>query len=156
MQSAPKDCNPSILGGDQDLSLASCRMKISLVVFKIANPSNGVRGRVGPPLTSSQLHISPDWLILSSSPDPSFCVSEQKGRPAWELSAAMCTKQCRHANAESWHLFLLQVCTAAMAAKSPTPPNFLLLQPIWHCCSQLGHSYGTAVPTTEKSRTVFR
>ena len=26
-------------------------MKISLVVFEIANPSNGVRGRVGPPLT---------------------------------------------------------------------------------------------------------
>jgi len=25
-------------------------MKISLVVFEIANPSNGVRGRVGPPL----------------------------------------------------------------------------------------------------------
>ena len=107
-------------------------------------------------LTSLQLHSSPDWLILSSSPDPSFCPSEQKGRPAWELSPAVCTKQCRHANAESWHLFLLQVCTAAMAAKSPTPPNFLLLQPIWHCCSQLGHSYGTAVLTTEKSRTVFR
>ena len=36
--------------GAQDLSLASCCMKISLVVFEIANPSNGVRGRVGPPL----------------------------------------------------------------------------------------------------------
>jgi len=31
-------------------------MKISLVVFKIANPSNGVHGRVEPPLSS--------WIIM--------------------------------------------------------------------------------------------
>jgi len=38
--------------GAQDLSLASCWMKISLVVFGITHPSNSVRGRVGPPLNT--------------------------------------------------------------------------------------------------------
>jgi len=47
--------------GAQDLSLASCCMKISLVVFKIANPSNGVCGRVGPPL-----NMHPLFTIITS------------------------------------------------------------------------------------------
>ena len=34
------------------ISLASCCIKISLVVFEIANPSNGVHGHVGPPLNT--------------------------------------------------------------------------------------------------------
>jgi len=39
-------------------------MKISLVVFEIANPSNGVRGCVRPPLISSHMALLRgfDWL----------------------------------------------------------------------------------------------
>lgn len=47
----------------------------------------------------------------------------------------------------------LRIYTAVMASMSP---KLWLLQPIKHCCLQVGHTYNSEVLTADNSRNVFR
>ena len=68
-------------------------MKISLVVFEIANPSNGVRGRVGPsleqPLHFCSVVFYPGLLLW----DPSYATYVQKLELVQKFAAKVVTKR---------------------------------------------------------------